>query len=199
MRGPLAPPPHEHAGWAGRWDDPDRAFSTLYVASDPRTAIREVLAPLRPDAAMVDAFGAASREVQAARRVPLGETDRARRLASATVRFGALADVSTAGGRTVVAERYADVLATHGVAHLDDTDVTTRDHRFTRALTRRFYADGLDGVRYASNVDGGECFALFEGRYALEHDPTRHVLLTPSEAAAIVREAVLELGLVVVP
>jgi hypothetical protein len=199
VRGPLEPPPHEHAGWAGRWDDPDRRFRTLYVASDPRTAIREVLAPLRPDAAMVDTFGAASREVQAARRLPLTEHDRSRRLASATVRFGAVADVATVGGRLAVAERYADVLTTHGVAHLDDTDVTTRDRGFTRALARSFYDDGLDGVRYASNIDGGECLALFEGRYELTHEPTRHVVLRPSEAVTIVREAVVSLGLVVVP
>jgi hypothetical protein len=54
-------------------------------------------------------------------------------------------------------------------------------------------------VRYASDIDGGECFAHFEGRYELTHDPTRHVLRTPSEAVTIVREAVGSLGLVVVP
>lgn len=199
MHGPLDPPPHDHAGWAGRWDDPDRGFRTLYVAAEPLTAIREVLAPLRPDAAMVDAFGSTSREVLAARRVSLSDHDRSRRLASATVRFGALADVSTADGRTAVSARCADVLAAHGVAHLDDTDVTTRDRDFTRALTRRFFDDGLDGVRYASNIDGGECLALFGGRYALEHDPARHVVLKPSQAASTVREAVAALGLVVVP
>lgn len=197
MHGPLEPPPHEYAGWAGRWDDPDRAFRTLYVASDPRTAIREVLAPLRPEAAMVEAFGSASRDVQAARRIVLAEHDRSRRLASATVRFVAVADVSTVGGRSAVAERHADVLAAHGVAHLDETDATTRERGLTRALTRSFYDEGLDGVRYASNIDGGACLALFEGRYELTQDPARHVVLAPSDAAGIVGEAVAALGLVV--
>jgi hypothetical protein len=47
--------------WAHRFDDPDHRFRSVYFAELPETALREVLADYRPNAAAVaryvDIFG----------------------------------------------------------------------------------------------------------------------------------------------
>ncbi len=48
--GPLEFAPHDRCSWGHRFDDVERRHRTLYCASTPETALREVLADLRPNA-----------------------------------------------------------------------------------------------------------------------------------------------------
>lgn len=50
---PLAFVPIERRSWAHRFDDLHQRFGTLYCALLPETALREVLADLRPNAAAI--------------------------------------------------------------------------------------------------------------------------------------------------
>ena len=47
---PLEFVPHEYCSWEHRFDDPERQYRTLYGAQHRITALREVLADLRPNA-----------------------------------------------------------------------------------------------------------------------------------------------------
>src|SRR3954466_2256318 len=46
---PLDFVPHEYCSWEHRFDDPEREYRTLYGARHRVTALREVLADLRPE------------------------------------------------------------------------------------------------------------------------------------------------------
>jgi RES domain len=50
---PLAFTPHERCSWGHRFDDTTRRHRTLYCAEAPQTALREVLADLRPNATVI--------------------------------------------------------------------------------------------------------------------------------------------------
>ena len=154
-----------------------------------------MFAARRPAAEMVAVFEPDSTEVRDARRVSLREEDRSRRLAAATlVHDGSLANLCTVPGRAKVAAAHADLLVAHGVQHLDETDVTSRDRAFTQELAARLYDDGRAGVRYTSNIDRGQCIAIFEGRYVLDDD--RDVVgARPSEVESTMRAALGPLGL----
>ena len=146
---------------------------------------------------MVAVFGPESAEVRDARRVSLREEDRSRRLVTATVaHHGGLANLCTVPGRAKVAAAHADLLVAHRVQHLDETDVTSRDRAFTQELAARLYDEGHAGVRYTSNIDRGQCVALFEGRYALEGDEAP-AGARPSQVEAVMRTALEALGLIV--
>jgi hypothetical protein len=47
---PLDFVPHEYCSWEHRFDDPERQYRTVYGARYKVTALREVLADLRPEA-----------------------------------------------------------------------------------------------------------------------------------------------------
>lgn len=169
---PLSPPPRELCSWDGRFDDPRREFRTVYAARKMETALREVLAPLRPSAKVVaeltGLFGAESPAVKALGTVKLSD------LASKSMALGVLSadgdlvDVSDIAVRSGLERRYAHVLAAHDAEHLDVTDISSRQRALTQGLARALYDDSAAGVRYSSNIDGLACVGLFEGRARLD-------------------------------
>lgn len=158
-------------GWQGRFDDPERSFRTLYCARDLETALRETLAPLRPPTALVaeltELFGPTSPSIKALGQVRLSE------LGSRVLAFGAvvavsdLVDLTDVAVRAHVERENPELLAAHGLDHLDVSAVSSRTRALTQALARGFYEHGASGVRFTSNVDGRPCLALFEGRSRL--------------------------------
>lgn len=68
-----------------------------------------------------------------------------------------------------IEQRHAALLAAHGMAHLDITQITLRRRTVTRTLATDVYDElGCAGIRFPSRLDGLPCFALFEGRARLE-------------------------------
>jgi len=55
---PLGFVPHDRCAWNHRFDDPGRRFRTLYWALRAETALREVLADLRPNTAQLADYAA---------------------------------------------------------------------------------------------------------------------------------------------
>jgi hypothetical protein len=169
---PLGFVPPERRAYNSRFDDVQRQFGTLYCALVAETAIREVLADLRPNTAAIarylERFGR-----EAADDLPSGPVTaqwRARHvLAPAAMELdGPMLDLTDIGERREVELRHSGLLAAHGMAHLDLHEVTT--HR--RVVTQTIAADAFDrlgaaAVRFASRLDGLPCYALFEGRARL--------------------------------
>jgi hypothetical protein len=148
---PLGFVPREHVSWAGRFDDPAREFRTLYVAERPETALRETLAPLRPDAAAIvalrDVVGADSDAERALGLVSLSELSR-RALASGRLEASRpLLDLTDYSMRAATAAHHAAILAAFGVPHLDETDLRSRRREFTQARGIGMRRAGLDAGR----------------------------------------------------
>jgi hypothetical protein len=127
-----------------------------------------VLADLRPNAAMLaeleELFGADG-AVTAAAGAVTEEWRAARVLAPATLALdGTLIDVDDPATRTALERAHAALLAEHGMAHLDISEVRSRTRTVTQHIGRTLYEDGAAGVRFGSNLDDRPCFALFESR-----------------------------------
>ena len=174
-RSPADYTPHELCSWNHRFDDLERRFRSIYAAEAPETALREVLADLRPNTSAirryVQLFG-----TDAAADVPRRSVTASWRqqnvLAPVRPRLGGnrLIDLCDVAVCSEVEHEYADLLAEHGRDHLDLPQITARDRPFTQALAARLHDDHDDvaGVRFPSQRDGRPCIALFEGRGALE-------------------------------
>ena len=167
---PLSFKPVERRSWDHRYDDARREFGSLYCTDRSLTALREVLQDLRPNAKAraeyIDLFGSDD----GLPRKAVTWTWRTRNvLAAATLSVDAddFADLGSAASRAQIERDHSTVLAEHGVGHLDVTDATRRDRRFTQALSRALFDSGAAGVRFVSNLDAGTCYALFEGRAEL--------------------------------
>jgi len=189
--GPKLPPPPKRRAWKGRFDDPDRKFGTLYAAPDLRTALAERLAPLRPGAQSVremeDLFGPSGTRGLHVVRLSEFEQDV---VATATVTTELpVVDLTDIAIRTRLATSNRALLAAHGLNHLDFADLHDRHRPFTQALARSIHLKDYAGVRYASNITGDACLALFEGRHAiidLDHGPLdRHLDEVRSVAASL--------------
>ena len=170
---PLGFVPHERCSWGHRFDDVQREYRTLYCASTPETALREVLADLRPNAAVIakhlKKYGAA-----AASSLPKAAiTEKWRQdnvLVPCTMTYeGQLLDLTDMNDRRAIERRHAQLLAEHGMSNLDMHEITTRRRIVTQTIGTDAY-DNLDvaAIRFASSRDGHACFALFEGRAELE-------------------------------
>ena len=165
---PLDFPPREVLSWKNRFDDPDRVFRTLYCAQGRKTALREVLADFRPNAKARaeyrDLFG---EELPPPRIKEVWLQERV--LARGEIRFlqNDLANVDDPALRHQFEQLHADLLARHGMDHLDISQIRSKDRPVTQALTR-FLADrGAAGIVYGSNLDDLPCAALFEGKALL--------------------------------
>jgi RES domain len=79
------------------------------------------------------------------------------------------------GGRTIVdledlamrrslEESHAALLAAHGMRNLDISQLRSSQRVVTQTIALDLYGQGCAGIAYNSNLDGGACVALFEGR-----------------------------------
>lgn len=90
-------------------------------------------------------------------------------LVEASVRAdGDLVDLDDVAGRAELESRHAALLAEQGMDHLDVNQVRSKNRIVTQTISRDLYEQGFAGVRFRSNLDNRECFALFEGRARLE-------------------------------
>lgn len=90
-------------------------------------------------------------------------------LVEATVRAeGELVDLEDAAVRRELERMHAALLAEHGMDHLDVSQLRSKDRIVTQTISRGLYEKGFAGIRFRSNLDDRECFALFEGRASLE-------------------------------
>lgn len=170
---PLGFVPRPLCGWQHRWDDPRRVYRTLYTAETSLTCLREVLADLRPNA-----------KVLAELRELFGpEAPAARDAGAVTVAFRSVRVLAPAWAvgdeawaridddltlRRGLEQELSGLLVAHDMPFLDTTELRSRDRIVTQAISRRIHDRGFAGIVFGSLLDSGRCWALFEGRAALE-------------------------------
>jgi hypothetical protein len=161
-------PPWAILSWKNRFDHPDKAFRTLYCAEQRQTAFREVLADFRPNAkARAEYRDLYGDDLPAPR---ITQTWRATKvLAQGTLEIlsGDLVDIDDSTLRQQFTRIHADVLARHGMDHLDIAQIRSKDRTITQMVTRFLADQGAAGVVYGSNLDDRPCVALFEARSIL--------------------------------
>lgn len=165
---PLEFPPEQFCG-KGRYDHPGKAFRTLYCAESALTAFREVLADLRPNAAVRAEFLRVFGE-EPPPRVVTGVWRRKRSLVQARLRVlqGRLVHTSDIALRQELEKLHPDLLAKYGLDHLDMAQLHSKLREVTQAITVFVASRGAAGVVYPSSLDNLMCVALFERRARLE-------------------------------
>jgi hypothetical protein len=180
--------------WEGRFDDPRKTldpnsrFRTLYVAQERVTAFRETLQDLRPDthsrAEYLSLFGVepppgiVTAQWRADRRVARG------RLAVAATDLVDLEDLDV---RRELEQSHAAVLASHGMRHLDISNLRSSQRIVTQTIALDLWTQGKAGVLYKSNIDSGVCLALFEGGPPLSpYGRTRRIAADDADLLAAV-------------
>lgn len=159
-----------------------------------------MLADLRPNAAALaewaDLFGGTGAEEARLAGVVSWAWRERTSLAEATVAGGGdLADLDDVRLRAELERRHAPLVAASGLEHLDVSAVRSRSRIVTQAVSRSLYEDGFAGIRFHSNLDDEECFALFEGRAWLEQTDRAPEPMT--EDAPELLQAASDFGLVV--
>ena len=170
-------------GWENRFDDPKRGYRALYCATARLTCLYEVLADLRPNTALLVEWaqlygGGGVEDTRLAGRITWEWRQRSALAGALIVADGELANLEDVGLRAELETRHARLLAEHGMPHLDISQVRSKTRIVTQTISRSLYEDGYAGVRFRSNLDDGESFALFEGRATLEATGREQVLLT---------------------
>jgi hypothetical protein len=195
----LAYTPHELCSWNHRFDDRERRFRTVYCAEHPETALREVLADLRPNLsarqAFVDAFG-----VEALGDLPPAPvTARWREehllVAARLALDGGLVDLTEPEVRAELEDRHAVLLLEHGLEHLDLHEITARRRVVTQTIAADLFDRGGAAVRFPSRLDGLAALALFEGRGELQQIREPVDLTDPSPAPLLVVSGEWDLAL----
>jgi len=191
-RDPLGFPPRDRCAWSHRFDDLHRRWRTLYCAWTPETALREVLADLRPNVAAIARF-LARHGPQASAELPRAPVTRAWRERNMLVPVrvvlaegACVLDLTDAHVCRRIEERHAALLAEHGLGRLDLHEITTRRRALTRAIVTHAYDEERVGlVRYPSSIDlaATPCYALIEGRARLEPAGEAIPLTDPPPAA----------------
>jgi hypothetical protein len=173
---PLGFPPRDAHEWSHRFDDLHRRWRTVCCAWTAETALREVLADLRPSTATIarflDRLGPAAVD-----ELPPAAVTRSwrERNVLAPVRIELLDDATVLDLTDVhVCRRlealHAQLLRDHRIGRLNLHEITTRRREVTRAIATRAYDKWQAGVvRYPSSVDlsATPCYAVIEGRAVL--------------------------------
>ena len=189
---PVGFPPRDVHEWSHRFDDLHHRWRTVYCAWSAETALREVLADLRPNAATIarflDCHGA-----DAAEELPSAAVTRAWRERNVLVptQIELLEDAKVLDLTDVhVCHRlealHAQLLVEHGMGRLDLHEITTRRRAVTRAIATRAYDEDRVGVvRYPSSIDlsAAPCYAVIEGRARLVPAGEPLLLTDPPPAA----------------
>lgn len=140
-------------------------FRTVYLARRRRTAFCETLQDLRPStkdqADFLSLFGTGApgpvitRQWRADRGVGRARIDEGGR---------PIIDLEDLSVRRALEERHAALLAAHGMRNLDISQVRSPQRVVTQTIALDLHGRGYAGIAYNSNLDGGPCVALFEGR-----------------------------------
>lgn len=168
---PTAFTPRDLYAYNHRFDDAQKRFRTLYLAEQPETALREVLADFRPNLAAqyrhVERFGPDA----AADFVPQQVTAHWRRqhvlVAGELELDGPLVDLTDVPTRQEIERRHVGLLIDYGLEHLDLHEITTKRRALTQTIATDLFNRGAAAVRFPSRLDGLGCVALFEGRGGL--------------------------------
>jgi hypothetical protein len=117
-------------------------------------------------AEFVELFGLGATDQQVLAGVATAEWRRSRVLSEARVDTAApLCDLRDAATLADLERQHAGLLRSHGMRHLDLSQVTSEDRAVTRVIARDLYEQGFGGVLYPSAVSpGGSCIAVFEHR-----------------------------------
>lgn len=164
--------PMELCSWNHRYDDLLQRFRTMYIAEQDQTAIREVLADLRPNAEAIaryaERFGPAA--VKDIPSQPVTQSWRRQHVLAQVHldRDGPLLDLCDPDVRYDVELSLGPLLHTHGMDHLDLSEVTAQLRPLTQTIAAASYDLGVAGVRFPSRLDGKPCVAVFEGRGLVE-------------------------------
>jgi hypothetical protein len=149
-----------------------KRFRTIHIAEQDETAIREVLADLRPNAEAIaryaERFGP-----EAVKDVPSQPVTQSWRRQHMLVgvcldRDGPLLDLCDPDVRYEVETSQRPLLHAHGMDHLDLSEVTAKLRPVTQTIASVSYDVGTAGVRFPSRLDGNPCVAVFEGRGSFE-------------------------------
>jgi len=186
---PLGFAPQELYEFSHRFDDIGRRFRTLYLAEEPETALREVLADFRPNLAAqlryVERFGAEAAEDFAAQPVTAAWRRQNVLVRAAVTLDGPVVDLTDLAVRQTVEQRHSRLLADHGLDHLDLYEITTSRREVTQTIAAELFDGGAAAVRFPSRIDGRTCVALFEGRGTLELVEGPVALTDPAPAPLI--------------
>ncbi len=175
---PLDYVAREYCSWEHRFDDPRHEYRTLYGAQHKITCLREVLADLRPESRVRVEFA----EFQLAQGVAPDELDvpaqevthawrRAHVLAPARVeRTGPIVDLDQPALLEQLAMKHAVLLAEHGMAYLNISQIRSKTRPVTQAISRDLYEQGVACIQFRSNQDDARCLVLLEGRARLRPD-----------------------------
>jgi hypothetical protein len=165
--------PQELSSFNHRFDDATRRFRTIYAAKQAETALREVLADLRPNSAaiarFVAKFGPAS-----ANDIPSHPVSERWRQLNVLARVqaelsGPVVDLRDADVRNELEREHAALLQEHGMDHLDLPQITADNRVVTQTIASSVY-DNRDAaaIAFFSKLDGQACVVIFEGRGALQ-------------------------------
>lgn len=169
---PLDFLPRELCSWEHRFDDPEHEYRTIYCAEKKVTALREVLAPLRPNLNVRAEFAQFQLDQGIAPDdlfVPAREVTPAWRGKHVLVharlqRNGPLADLDDVGLRSELERTHAELLLRHGLEHLDISELRSKIRPVTQAISRDLYEQGAAGLLFKSGIDDERCAVLFEDR-----------------------------------
>lgn len=76
-------------------------------------------------------------------------------------------DLENLDVRREIEERYASLLAAHGMRHLDISQLRSTQRVVTQTIALELYASGKTGILYRSTLDNEPCLAIFEHRATL--------------------------------
>ncbi len=80
---------------------------------------------------------------------------------------GDIVDIEDVQVRSALELQHAQLLKDRGIPHLDLNQVRSKDRIVTQTISRGLFDDGAAGIHFRSNLDSGDCYALFEGRAEL--------------------------------
>ena len=186
---PTAFTPRDLYGYNHRFDDAQKRFRTLYLAEQPETALREVLADFRPNLAAQQRHVARFGPEAAADFAPEPVTAQWRRqhmlVAAALELDGPVVDLTDLATRQEIELRHVELLVAHGLDHLDLHEITTKRRAVTQTIAADLYDRGAAGVRFPSRLDGLACIALFEDRGEVHMTGDPIALTDPAPAPLI--------------
>lgn len=165
--------PREHCKWEHRFDDVNKSYRTLYCAESAITCLREVLADYRPNTKLLADFAEVFSPQEEGDLTVAGivSTDwRMNRVlveAEIEISTGELVDIDSVPVREELTRSHARMLQEHGIQHLNISEIRSKDRIVTRTFSRYLYDKGAAGIRFRSNLDDRQVFALFEERARL--------------------------------